>query len=144
MYAELERKCFTCSKLKPLSEFYKDSSQSRKRMFKCKPCSRAYGKLQRELHPEKYKLKDFKSDLKKNYGMTLDEYKALHKSQDGRCACCGIEGSKFKRGLNVDHDHKTSVIRGLLCNRCNPGIGYFEDSIENLHKAIKYLEKFKK
>jgi hypothetical protein len=50
----------------------------------------------------------------------------------------------FTNGLHVDHDHKTGLIRGLLCTQCNPGIGYFQDSIERLQLAIKYLEKFKK
>lgn len=42
----------------------------------------------------------------------------------------------------VDHDHNTNKIRGLLCSRCNMGLGFFDDSIEGLTKAINYLKKY--
>lgn len=121
MYAELERMVCVCGS--------------------CKKCKRS---AYRKANPEEMKRKDFIQDLKKNYGMSIDEYQDLWSSQDGRCACCGAEESSHKRRLHVDHDHDTGQVRGLLCTKCNPGLGYFGDSIEKLEMAIEYLKKFKK
>jgi len=76
------------------------------------------------------------------YGVTHDEFLALLAAQDGVCAICGgTEESKRQRTLSVDHDHATGVVRGLLCNRCNPMLGYARDDIAVLHAAIEYLSR---
>jgi hypothetical protein len=76
------------------------------------------------------------SALKANYGITLAEYQVLVSKQSGRCLICG---KKPKRTLDVDHCHKTKVVRGLLCNQCNMAIGLLQDSVKLLRKAVKYL-----
>lgn len=144
MYADLEQKvCPVCKTAKEKKEFGKDSSQSFGVSSWCKPCKKAWRAKHRQENPEKYKQIDFKNDLKK-YGLTPKDYANMLESQKGKCACCGADSSEFKRGLHVDHDHVTGQVRALLCTRCNPGIGYFNDSIEKLEMAIKYLKKFKK
>lgn len=76
----------------------------------------------------------------REYGITHDEFLALLEAQGGVCAICGnSEDSKGIRQLGVDHDHKTGMIRGLLCNRCNPMLGYARDDIAVLQAAIVYL-----
>lgn len=145
MYAELKQiVCVDCGMLSPV-RFYKTST----RCVSCAENARAKGKavrrtLNRSIDPQKYHRKDFIYDLKKNYGLSLEKFEALYKSQKGCCACCGKHESNFKRGLHVDHDHTSGQVRGLLCTRCNPGLGYFEDSIAKLEMAITYLKKFKK
>lgn len=65
-------------------------------------------------------------------------------SQRGACAICRTEQahpSKPQNRFNVDHDHNTGIVRGLLCNRCNLGIGHFEDDLYFLQSAIEYLKK---
>ena len=57
-----------------------------------------------------------------------------------RCAICGNEGNGKWKKLCVDHCHTNLKVRGLLCNKCNTGIGYFKDSPELLNKAIQYIE----
>lgn len=52
-------------------------------------------------------------------------------------------GEKSDKVLQVDHDHKTGDVRALLCSRCNSLLGYADDSIELLKRAIAYLESFK-
>ena len=89
------------------------------------------------LNPEAAKLKGRKSALKAKYGMTVEDYDALLKLQKGRCAMCK---QKYGRTLHVDHDHRTNVVRGLLCQRCNMGIGLLQDSINLLQSAIDYLK----
>ena len=131
MYAELKLKiCKNCKREKDLSEFreFIKNKKMYSRPF-CKECSK-----------EQY----FKDDLWKHYRLRLPDYRKMYEAQEGKCACCGTHESYFKRQLHVDHCHKTKKVRGLLCTQCNPGIGYFQDSIERLEMAISYLKKFKK
>lgn len=78
-----------------------------------------------------------KYELSKRYGLGLDAYDALLQSQKGVCKICG--GTNKLNRLSVDHDHVTGRIRGLLCIKCNLGIGNFKDSKELLLKAVEYL-----
>lgn len=55
--------------------------------------------------------------------------------QDGKCAICNT----VPKVLCVDHDHATGEIRGLLCHRCNKGLGHFYDDLRMLETAIEYL-----
>jgi hypothetical protein len=76
----------------------------------------------------------------------LERIAGLEVEQEGLCAICGKpETAQGKhsvvKSLAVDHDHETGEIRGLLCSRCNNGIGHFGDNVELMKKAIEYLEK---
>lgn len=76
----------------------------------------------------------------RDYGITHREFLALLEAQGDVCAICGNgEDSRDKRSLSVDHCHSTGQIRGLLCNRCNPMLGYARDNIAVLQAAIAYL-----
>ena len=87
-----------------------------------------------------------KHHLKKRYNITQQEYETKLASQDYKCALCGKDASDNKRGgkldpLHIDHCHKTTTLRDLLCHQCNSGLGQFKDNIEILQKAIDYLHK---
>ena len=73
----------------------------------------------------------------KRFGLTPPDYARLFLSQDGKCAICRRVPSG--RALDVDHDHRTREIRGLLCHRCNRGLGYFLP--EHVELAADYLTK---
>lgn len=75
------------------------------------------------------------------YGITLDDYNTLFINQNGCCAICNKHQSELDETLNVDHCHKTSKVRGLLCGACNRGIGKLKEDINILNNAIKYLQK---
>ena len=62
----------------------------------------------------------------------------------GKCAVCDIHQSEHEHALVVDHDHITKEVRGLLCHKCNRGLGLFDDNLEKMAQAIKYLKKAKK
>lgn len=90
---------------------------------------------------EKYNYDDNrKYSLKAHYGLTPDDYTRLFEKQDGKCAICKTPQEKLSSRLHVDHDHKTGKIRGLLCQKCNHGLGQFNDNPKLLHMAIKYLK----
>jgi hypothetical protein len=76
--------------------------------------------------------------VKAMYGLEPEQYKEMHKVQQGKCAICNEE-PKTKRGLHVDHDHETGKVRGLLCHGCNVALGSFKEDVTLLNKAIEYL-----
>ena len=79
----------------------------------------------------------------RKYKISQQDYEAMKKAQDNRCAICGNRQLlHINNGeLNIDHDHKTGKVRGLLCNYCNTGIGMLKDNISTLKNAVKYLSK---
>jgi len=82
--------------------------------------------------------------LKRRYGITTQTYNNMLSLQKGCCAICGKESCSTGNNFCVDHCHKTGKIRGLLCRKCNVGIGQLLDSPSLLRKAAEYLEHFKK
>lgn len=81
------------------------------------------------------RLKVRRSRLKLMYGLTPEDYDRLCAEQGGKCKIC-----KRVERLVVDHKIKGKH-RGLLCNRCNVGIGFFKESIPALEGAISYLKE---
>ena len=93
----------------------------------------------RETHPDVL----LQTQLKK-YDLDLETYRGWEGLQEGRCAICkelpkGMQNTKSR--LCVDHDHKTGLVRGLLCGGCNVALGHFNHSILLLEQAIIYLKE---
>ncbi len=86
------------------------------------------------------------TELKRNFGITLDDYMRMYTEQNGVCAICGRKGEPVgtrkttKDTLVVDHCHVQGGVRGLLCSYCNLGLGYFFDGTDILRKAAQYVE----
>lgn len=72
--------------------------------------------------------------------LTVEEYKEMIVLQNNLCAICKLP--QENKALAIDHDHITKKVRGLLCQKCNIGIGNMKDSIENLENAIIYLKNY--
>jgi hypothetical protein len=72
------------------------------------------------------------------YGITLEQYNMLLEEQNGACAICGTKSDSY---LSVDHDHKTKIVRGLLCQSCNIALGLLHDDIGLGERAIEYLSR---
>ena len=86
-----------------------------------------------------------RSHLKTRYGIDIDFYDKLLAKQHNRCGICDKHISEEKSHFSVDHDHELwgpESVRGLLCRKCNAGIGNLGDSLEGVKKALKYLEEF--
>ena len=71
-----------------------------------------------------------------SYGITLKEYNDLLIKQDYKCSIC-LKNKK----LVVDHCHTTGKVRGLLCSKCNTGLGFFDDSVDLLRKAANHVSQ---
>ena len=83
------------------------------------------------------------TEYRSRYGITLDDYNLLLRGQGGKCGIClKPPGS---RRLAVDHDHRTGLIRGLLCSTgirggCNYGLLGNRDKDPGLFlRAYNYL-----
>jgi len=83
--------------------------------------------------------------LQRRYDITLSDFNKKLKQQNGGCAICGSVSGKANKNhdrLTVDHSHMSGQVRGILCHRCNFGLGQFDDDIELLLKAIEYLKSY--
>lgn len=81
----------------------------------------------------------------KRYGLSVEQYLLMLEGQDGLCAICLKPETEIKRGtlagLAVDHDHVSGLVRGLLCSRCNKGIGLLQDNPDRMRRAALYVER---
>ncbi len=159
--AVYSRKCSKCEKVKPLRDFYFFKSKG---VYdtRCKKCSRkqaldryhskegqAYAKKRLKSGDSK-KARDkwearngkrfrFLQKLKK-YNLTEKSYAKLLCSQDNSCAICTANlESLNSRQVHIDHNHSTGRVRGILCNKCNQGLGLFNESILLFKKAVYYM-----
>lgn len=143
-FDEDHKTCSLCDRIKPVDEFYfrggkartlKDGTKSKARQSRCKSCVSVLAGRNPKLGAYQQKSK-----LKSRYG--LGAFDEMLQTQNGVCAICGQTNSGGKR-LAVDHDHRTNLIRGLLCTNCNLGLGNFKDCEELLQSAITYLQRSK-
>lgn len=97
----------------------------------------------RAKNPEKFKSYSFK----KRFGVDYATYRLMAQAQGNVCAICAKPESAVNpkslepRLLAIDHCHNTGKVRGLLCSKCNTGIGSLNDDVSRLRSAIAYLER---
>lgn len=146
MASDALKTCSVCKTTQSLDNFHNSKVSKDGKGYRCKPCDYMARKKWSENNKERALLSGRRRYLKHKYGISLDEYERLLKDQGG-CGICGVtENTSGTPALNgtvlnfcVDHDHNTGEVRGLLCSKCNRGLGFFEDSKDLLSKAIKYL-----
>ncbi len=109
----------------------KDASLGRARRWKDKVAAT----------PE-YKEKVRNWNLRRLYGLTTEEWEKKFEAQGFTCEACGSAEPKSKRGWATDHNHKTGILRGIICLHCNVALGKVDDNIERLKMLISYLEKY--
>lgn len=128
-------------------------NESRRRAYKTDPKKRAYGKdyyaknavrIAAWTRGYRARNKDRIRMRKRcaNYGITVDDFREMWNLQAGRCWICLVRlFDDEKRDVQVDHDHTTGEVRGLLCMNCNNGLGCFRDNPLSLLRAVDYLRK---
>ena len=79
--------------------------------------------------------------IKREYGITPEDYNHMFTEQGGKCAICGVSQLELSSRLCVDHDHNTGKVRGLLCPHCNTALGYFRDNLASLEHAVEYIKR---
>jgi hypothetical protein len=85
---------------------------------------------------DRTKLWRMRAQIKKAWGMTVEEYKAFLASHGNRCGVC-----QSTEKLGIDHDHETGRKRGVLCKRCNMALGYIKDDIRKAYGLVDYISK---
>ncbi len=116
------KKCIMCLRILPTTEF-----------SKTKP---------RRALPNKFIYNSYchKCGSMRDFGLTALDYDKMFEEQKGLCGICNKPNTAIKN-FHIDHCHTTGKVRGLLCSKCNLGIGYFDDNNTYLQNAIKYLNK---
>jgi hypothetical protein len=129
------KECTKCHRVLDLSEFTPRKARSNRPVSHCRRCAAEYAstKHARALAAEwRYQ---------KRYGTTSDAVHAEYERLGGNCAICSEPLEREQ--LHVDHDHATGKFRGILCAKCNSGLGMFRDDVDFLRAAIRYLEQSK-
>lgn len=160
----MKKYCGGCKTVKLEEEFGKDKHRTSGLTSQCKVCRNVRCSKYRKDHPEfiahlnkmnterrktyyadPERKRKYKSlELKRTYGITLEQYELLFNRQNGLCAICNKPELGTRNDyLAVDHDHTTNEIRGLLCNFCNRAIGLFCDDIVVIEQAVEYLKEYK-
>jgi hypothetical protein len=136
----MAKTCSKCGKEKGIEEYHRNAQSPKGRRPNCKSCAAEAAKVRYKKTKGYIFIQQKGYDLKRKYGITLEDYSNMLKDQDYKCLICGLSEVDLEgRALHVDHCHTTSVVRGLLCYRCNLGLGNFMDNTQNLENAIKYL-----
>ncbi len=163
------KRCKKCGAVKPMSDFHRDAAANDGRRNECKVCNLAAQTAKRRANPQANRdrvrqwqranpekvaarraayvasgwrsISNRKSHLKRRFGLTLEQYDEMLRSQGGGCALCG-RAPREGKALHVDHDHETGRVRGLLCFTCNNALGDFEDDPVRLREAARYVEAF--
>jgi hypothetical protein len=132
-----------CKETKSVTEFYKHPWNKDGIASRCKKCAyaahRAAHRAARRADPAKF-MRQWRV---RAYGTDGEN---LLTSQENRCAICERvlvlgAGTRNKSVANLDHCHKTGIVRGWLCSDCNRGLGAFKDNIYVLLKAADYLRR---
>lgn len=127
--------CTQCHLEKDLESFSIHNGFKDGRNSKCKSCKTSN---QRKGYKDgRYKATPwtYEKHLKEKYGLSFEEFTSMLETQIGLCKICLLPMDK----PNVDHCHLTGKIRGLLCVKCNTGLGKFNDDPELLKVALQYL-----
>jgi hypothetical protein len=123
------KRCGRCKRNLPVSCFAKNRAKKDGLQERCRECRAKHYK------DTGYVETSRDNRLKNKYGISLEDYEAMFTSQSGMCKICRSD----EEDLVVDHCHDTGIVRGLLCNRCNWGLGNFKDNVDLLRAAEDYL-----
>ncbi len=120
-YADTTKTCTLCKKVLTFDHFSAKVKRAGKSILqpRCKSCQIEHFRL-------------------KKYGVTREQYHQMLQSQSGLCLICAVKMEK----PCIDHCHATGRVRGMLCVKCNTGIGMLGDDIKNLESAVEYLKRF--
>lgn len=108
----------------------------------CKKNKKAISRRRSASYPLN-RRKEKNRQLRKSYGITIEQYGEILTLQKGVCAICGTDTPAVNRNyFYVDHCHDTGIVRGLLCNNCNRALGNLKNSSVIAERAARYLDNY--
>jgi hypothetical protein len=151
------RKCDKCKQPKSLDEFAWNNKAKSIKAYSCRPCMTIYAKNRYQLKKEEIKQKHRiyynkvrlvaikrtrDTELKKKFSITRDILNSMIDRCGNMCEICGASPTNG-RGLAIDHNHSTGIVRGLLCFRCNSAIGQLKADVTtlNISNALEYIKR---
>ena len=136
------RACSSCNETKSAEAFTRRRThRPGKLVSECTPCKVNRNRSYRIKNRERVLEIERKSKFKQQYGISLEDYVRMLETQNGGCAiCAATKPSNRTTYFAVDHCHATGVVRGLLCTKCNRGLGLFNDDTDRMERAVKYLK----
>lgn len=132
-------RCARCKEDKPTSSYAKSSAKVNGYQSYCRPCATERRRASPTYRPPLDKERE--TQFKYRYGITKADFDQMWEEQAGECAICFNTLTLELRGYAIDHNHETGEVRGLLCNRCNTGLGLFRDNPSYLASAEVYLRE---
>jgi DNA-directed RNA polymerase subunit RPC12/RpoP len=135
----MELRCSSCKEHKAPELFYKNKSTKTGYSNQCQECRKLWKPSLEQR--ERYNERTRNWNRKKLSGFTVEDYETRLAEQDYRCAICETD-NPGATNWHTDHNHDTGQKRGILCHKCNTGLGLLKDSTEVLEKAIMYLNKY--
>lgn len=128
--------CSICLYVLPRDAFPNKGARGH-RMGRCGACLTEVRQRKRRENAPKIRAKRLAQ-----YGLTEESYAELLQRQNNVCAICHeVPSSGPYKDFVIDHDHLTGHVRGLLCNKCNNGLGLLGDNLEGLESAVTYLRR---
>lgn len=107
----------------------------------CKNCFKKYGKEYKEVHSTTVRQNRNKT-FKYKYGITIEKYEQMLLEQENKCLACERNFSEQIRP-DVDHNHLTKKVRGILCHSCNLALGYLKDNEDIIQRLLDYIKNSK-
>lgn len=151
MQAVAERFCPRCETTKALDAFTirKSGEREGQAVAHCKQCMAAAAKARNLDDDTLYRRVQWPSKIKRQYGITPEDYYRMLDEQDCGCAICGAktpsERHYSRRGkpemFHIDHCHATGKVRGLLCHLCNRALGLIRDNPALADNMSAYLRR---
>lgn len=136
--------CKRCNKRRSVSKFHKAKSSKDGLQYACIDCNKKTVKNWQKENPEYWQTQKERSERisiqrrARLYGITFEQAEELSKTT--HCEICNKE---LNSNFNIDHDHDSGRVRGVLCPPCNRGLGIFLDDTKLLESAIRYLKTHK-
>lgn len=119
---------------------------ARNKFKQCTLCQRTTSNEWHKEHPNRMKGRKQHWRVRKVLNtngtqFSMEDFDKAFKLQEGKCKICGKHQDELKQRLCVDHDHKTGLFRGLLCNGCNFGLGVYEKTNGGCEKYLKDFQR---
>jgi uncharacterized protein YjaZ len=142
-YTQKEKFCENCKEYKHKNFFHLISNIDEEDVYEdiCKKCFLLKAEELESQKSRKEQIDRQRGYNMKKYGIGVSVYNSMFLEQEGRCKICGIHQNFLKKSLYVDHCHKTNIVRGLLCHKCNTALGLLQEDSYIMKRMIKYIEK---